>query len=56
MASPQIVMAGMANPELTSRLKDNMASSQTLGIIDVAAKLKVPVIIQHVVYSYLSVH
>ena len=43
-SSPQIVMAGMANPELTSRLKDMPSSQQTLGIIDVATKLKVPVI------------
>ena len=42
-SSPQIVMAGMANPELTSRLKDMPSSQQTLGIIDVATKLKVPV-------------
>lgn len=42
-SSPQIVMGGMSNPELTTRLKEGIsASPQTLGIIDVATKLKVP--------------
>ena len=41
MSTPQIVMSGLSNPELTSRLKDSTQSSQqTLGIIDVATKLK----------------